>query len=236
LEKSVGENKVAVILAGGEEENLRISKTQFRPTAKITDLTAVELAVKKLRESRFKQIYIVARQAVMNSIFEILGNGSKYGVNIIYLKEEKTNGTADSLRVLKGKIKSSFLVIWSDIIINDMSLDHLWQEHLNKNAVATLVATSDNTLLEKTAPMKLQGDKVTELTEKPKKAKSAIYFGGVFVAEPEILEYPGKSLEKEVFQELIKKGLLYGYVESSRHLHFHTQKDIEKVRERLKNS
>ena len=49
VNSSLGENRVAVILAGGSEEDLKIGK-EYRMTAKINNSAVIEMAIKKLKE------------------------------------------------------------------------------------------------------------------------------------------------------------------------------------------
>ena len=114
VNNALGENRTAVVLSGGPENILKISKMNYRITGKVNNSSVIELAIKKLREDGFKTIFIVARYNIITEIFKIVQNGSKFGVRINYINEEKAEGTADSLRLLKGKINSSFLVVYGD--------------------------------------------------------------------------------------------------------------------------
>ena len=60
---ALGENKSAVILLGGNEERVKISKNGYRPTAKVKNTTVIEMALKKLRENNFKSIFIHLNQS-----------------------------------------------------------------------------------------------------------------------------------------------------------------------------
>ena len=72
VKNALGENKTAVILLGGHERYLKISKNDYRPTAKIKNSSVIELALKKLRENNFKTIYIIARHNLLTRLFEML--------------------------------------------------------------------------------------------------------------------------------------------------------------------
>src|SRR3989338_8439188 len=85
---SLGENKIAVILLGGDAEHLKISESEFRPLVKVKTSTVIELAVKKLRENNFKNIFIIARHSLLTRIFEILKDGSDHSVKISYIEEK----------------------------------------------------------------------------------------------------------------------------------------------------
>ncbi len=208
IERALGENKTAVIIAGGNEEELKVSPNEYRPTAKIGNMTVIELAVKKLRESGFREIFVIARHFVIRDIFQVLGDGSKYGVKINYTEEGKSNGSADSLRLLKGKIQTSFLVVFADLIFNKTKIKELWESHIKQRAIVTLMIGTSPINLKKAGIVKVEGNKIISFIEKPKLIDSGIYFSGIFIAEPEIFEYSGNSLEKEIFPALSEKGFL----------------------------
>lgn len=228
VKNALGENKAAVILLGGSEEHLRISKDEYRPTARFKNITLVGLALKKLRENNFKTIFIVARHNLLTKLFEMLKDGTDYGVKISYIEEKSSNGTADSLRLLKGRIGSNFLVVYGDIIFNKINIDELWNDHIKQNSIATIMLTTSSKPSEK-GTVKVEGNRVLTFTQKPKKSDIYLVFSPIFVTEPQIFEYSGSSLEFDVFPELARKGLLNGHLSSEKEVHIHSKKDLEKL-------
>ena len=225
---ALGENKTAVILLGGNEENLSISKEYYRPTARIKNNSVIGLAIKKLRENNFKTLFIVARHNLLTRLFEMLKDGIDYGVKINYIEEKSSNGTADSLRLLRGKINSNFLVVYGDIVFNKINIDELWNDHIKQNAIATIMLTTSSKPSEK-GTVKVEGNKVLDFTQKLKKSDIYLVFSPIFVAEPQIFEYSGSSLEFDVFPELAEKGLLNGHLSSEKEIHIHSKKDINNI-------
>lgn len=229
VRNALGENKTAVILSGGKEEELKISNKEYSITARIGNKTVVELALKKLRENGFKTIFMIARHKILTKIFELLGDGTAYGVKINYIEEKDSRGTAESLRLLKGKINSSFLVVYGDIIFNMINIEEIWIDHLKRGGVATLMLTTSAKPSYK-GTMKVEGSKILEFVQKPKKSDIYLVFSPIFGAEPELLEYDGLSLENNVFPELAEKGLLIGHLSSEKEIHIHTKNDIKKIK------
>ena len=227
VKNALGENKIAVILLGGDERYLKISKNGYRPTAKIKKSTVIGSALKKLRENNFKTIFIVARHNLLTRLFEMLKDGIDYSVKINYIEEKSSNGTADSLRILKGKVSTNFLVVYGDIIFNKINIDELWNDHIKQNAVATIMLTTSSKPSEK-GTVRVEGNKVLTFTQKPKKSDIYLVFSPIFVTEPQIFEYSGSSLEFDVFPELAKKGLLNGHLSSEKEIHVHSKNDILK--------
>ena len=63
VRNSLGENRTAVILIGGSEEGLRLKEGLYSPLAEINGKPLVERAIRKLRDSGFKAIHVIARHA-----------------------------------------------------------------------------------------------------------------------------------------------------------------------------
>lgn len=235
IKRTFVENKTAVILAGGDANKLIIEKNIFRPVFNFSGLTPLELTINTLRKNNFKIIYIVGRKPILNEMFKVVGNGSEFGVKIEYVDEKiDAKGSADSLRLLKGKIKNSFLTVFCDIIIDNIDLKGLWEEHLRRKAMTTLLIATSPKANFSGGIIFMEGNKVKRFLEKPKKVESFIFFTGVFISEPEIFEYSGKSLQYHVFPKLAEKGMLYGYLSDKEHLHFHSKKDILRLEKKLK--
>ncbi len=238
VEKTLSEEKKAVILATGPGEFLRIGKNEYRPTAKIQGNTLIEITIRNLKDSGFKEVFIIGEQAVLTAIFQHVGDGIRYGVKIRYIEDINPPGTAASLRLLKGEIKNTFLVIFGDIFIKAADIKRLWKHHFMHKGTATLMVSSSHLILGgskipiKKSPLVIEGNSVVKFFPKSQKpiknlADSSIIFSSAFVAEPEILEYAGHWLENDIFPKLAEKGLLYSYLSSEEYVHIHSKEDIK---------
>ncbi len=228
VKSALGENKAAVILSGGPEEDIKISDTEYRITGKFNGNTVIEVMLKKLKEEGFKTIYLIARKNVVNEVFSIVQNGSKYGVNIEYVEEKDSQGTGDSLKLLRGKLKSSFLVVYGDILFSNLNIEELWNEHLKRKGVATLLLTTTPDPTKK-GVVKIEGSKIMEFIQKPAVSDVYLGFSSIFIAQPEILEYAGHSLERDIFPALAEKGFLNGYLSTSKVIKLKTRKDLKGI-------
>ena len=236
IQKSMKETKIAVILAG-EGLSSSSEKIKNRYSLRINNLTIIEHALKKFHDSGFRNIYIVAPHETLTNVFKIVGNGSNFNVKIEYVDEETQEGSASALKLLNGKIKTTFLVVQCDLIITYVNLLDIWNKHLQEKAVATMLICSDVQPKNQVryGHVCLNGNKIISYEEKPllKRLKSSIFFAGIFVAEPEILKCRGRSLEYELFPELAKRGLLLGAYSDLPHLHIHTKEDLKRVKKIL---
>ena len=64
---------------------------------------------------------------------EYFGNGSKWGVNIKYLEEDKPLGTAGSLSLIKEKLETPLLVLNGDAL-TQVNLNSLLDFHNSYNS------------------------------------------------------------------------------------------------------
>src|SRR3989344_8501869 len=142
IKEAFKESKTAVILAGNKPQNLE-NRIKNRYSLKVNHLTIIEKAIKKLSDSGFKTIYIIAPHETLTHIFKIIRDGSDYNVKIEFVNEEVQEGSASALKLLKEKIKTTFLVVHCDLIFDEINLLELWQQHLQEKMVVTILVCSD---------------------------------------------------------------------------------------------
>jgi len=232
INKALGENKVAVILAGGKDEKIKINGI-YKPLLKIRNETIIESAIKKLREEGFRTIYIIAGRSVLTEIIKVIGDGSEYGIKLSLIDEKEPKGDANSLKLLRGKIKTTFLVVNADVIFNKVNLKKLWNSHLRQKGIATLLVCSSPYNMRNVGTVKMEENKIIDFSEKPLKTESNLFWFGIFVAEPEIINYDGLSLGNDVFPQLTKKGFLYGHLIGEEYLHIHEKSDLKRIENKL---
>ena len=196
IQNSLGEDKTAVILAGGIEKELAVNGC-FTIDVMIKGKTLLEHAINKLRASGFKNIFVVARAKILTKAFEILKDGAAFGVKVEYIEEKVTSGTATTLRNIKGKVNTRFLAVYADIFFNNINIDKLWEAHMKKKPLATLMLTTSPKPYEKGAII-MEGDIILSFIQKSKQSDINLVFSPIFAAEPELLDYPGESLERLV--------------------------------------
>ena len=65
-------------------------------------------------------------------IIEYFGDGSKWNVNITYIKEEKPLGTAGALKLLPEELNNPILIVNGDVLTNTNFQDLFYYHHINK--------------------------------------------------------------------------------------------------------
>lgn len=216
LMQSLGGNvpKTALILAGGIGTRLQpITYEVPKPLLTVHDKTLLEHLFDLFKKYGIKDV-IVSVGYKSDKIKSSIGNGRKFGVNVNYVEESKALGTAGPLRMARPFLNDTFIVSNADEL-KDLDLMDMYMFHKENKAMATIaLATVDDPSAYGVA--RLQGNKILEFVEKPKRehAPSNLINAGIYILEPEVLDYIPEGyamLEKDVFPKLAKEGKLFGY-------------------------
>lgn len=150
-------------------------------------------------------------------VSEFLGDGSRFGVEILYSPEERLLGTAGAIKRMEHFFDGSLVVVYGDVL-TDFDLGAMIRFHRQNDALATLA------LVEASRPWEVgivqvgQDGRVVDFVEKPPKGTAAgtLGNGGVYILEREILDWIPKGVVcdfgHDVFPGLIRAGKrLCGY-------------------------
>ena len=162
-------------------------------------------------------------------IREFLGDGSRFGLEIVYSPEEILLGTAGGVkkmeRLLAAKSQSPaanlFVVAYGDVL-TDLDLSAMVSFHRAKKALATLALFQAANPREVGVVNLNKEDMVVSFTEKPEYPISnpqpppTLANGGIYILQREFLDYiPGQGFVDfacDIFPKLIELGLpIYGY-------------------------
>lgn len=206
--------KHAVILAGGKGTRMRPFTYEIpKPMIPVQGRPLIQHIVELLRKYEVSEI-VFSVGYMGDKIREYFGNGSKLGVNITYVEEDKELGTAGPLNLLKDKLTETFLMLNGDVLAN-IDLKDLASFHCEKKGVATIALTAVHDP-SRFGAARLRGDNILEFIEKPQAGRepSNLINAGVYALEPEVFKYIPRGramMEKDVFPKLAKKGKLFGY-------------------------
>jgi len=184
------EEIIAVILAGGKGTRLRPYTISLpKPLMPVGDHPILELIIKKLRKAGIKKI-IIAVGYLESLIKAYFGDGGKFGVEIIYSREDKPLGTAGPLKLVKKYLHNSFILINGDTL-TDMDLCAMLKFHRKHCALAT-VGISKRKVDIDFGVLKLDSARrLVSYQEKP----TIEYFVsmGIYVLEPGVIDYIPKG-------------------------------------------
>jgi NDP-mannose synthase len=106
----------AIVLAGGKGTRLRPYTALIpKPLMPIGELTIVEILLRQLAFYGVHEAVIcTGHQAAL--IEAMLGDGSRYGLRLLYHREEQPLGTVGPVRALAQELQERFLVMNGDIL------------------------------------------------------------------------------------------------------------------------
>ncbi len=205
-------------MAGGEGTRLRpLTSNAPKPMLPLVNEPMMEHIVRLLKGHGFDEI-VVTVAFMANNIRSYFGDGSDFGVRMVYATEEAPLGTAGSVRNAIDELDERFLVISGDVL-TDIDLTAIVKEHEEKQALATIGLARVENPLEFGIVITRDDGSIERFLEKPSWGQvfSDTINTGIFVLEPEIFEYiePDRPVDfsSEVFPAVLKDGRpLFGAV------------------------
>lgn len=205
-------------MAGGEGSRLRpLTSNLPKPMIPLVNKPMMEHVVGLLRRHGFDEI-VVTVAYLANAIRTYFGDGSEFGVKMVYATEETPLGTAGSVRNAMEQLDERFLVISGDVL-TDIDLTAIADTHEKKKAMATIGLTPVENPLEFGIVITNEDGSIERFLEKPTWGQvfSDTINTGIFVLEPEIFDYipAGRPIDfsSEVFPRLLEEGQpLFGAV------------------------
>ena len=179
----------AVIMAGGLGSRLRpLTYRKPKPMIEVGGLPLLERQIRLLHKFGIKKVYLSVNY-LSDIICNFFGDGSKFGLSIEYLKEEKACGTAGSLSLLKNHPKNPFLVLNGDIL-TDFNLKGLYEFHYFNKSELT-IASVDYSISVPYGTLNVEGIQLKSLVEKP--VIKYLCNAGIYVLDPICLDYIPKD-------------------------------------------
>jgi NDP-sugar pyrophosphorylase family protein len=195
----------AVILAGGKGTRLAPYTTVFpKPLMPIDGIPILEVIVKQLAHFQVKELIFTVSSQSEPLLSAYFGNGTRYGVDICYSKEEKPLGTAGPLSLIPN-LPETFLVMNGDILTT-LNYQKLIKYHRQHRGIVTIAMSQKKVQLELGVMEFNRAHRLTRYIEKPTLSYSVSM--GIYVFEKKVLKYilPQKYLDfPELIQRLIKQ-------------------------------
>jgi NDP-sugar pyrophosphorylase family protein len=174
----------AVILAGGLGTRLRpFTQIIPKPLLPVGESSVLEIQILSLRRAGFTDIYI-ATNYMADYVQAFLGDGSKYGVQLTFSREEKPLGTCGPLGLLRDDLTEPFILMNGDILTN-LDFAKLREFAAEVDSDLTVVTRQMITPFNFGRVIS-DGDFLTEIQEKPDFRLEIV--AGIYAMKPKILE------------------------------------------------
>jgi dTDP-glucose pyrophosphorylase len=130
-------NNIVVLMAGGLGTRLgEFTRDCPKPLLRVGNKPVLETILENCIEYAFKRFYISVNYKA-DMVKKYFGDGSRWGVNISYIEEEKRLGTAGALSLLPEITTLPLLVMNADVLTK-VNFKHLLDFHEENKSVATM--------------------------------------------------------------------------------------------------
>lgn len=175
--------KQAIILAAGEGQRLRpFTVNKPKSMIFIADKPTIAYVIEALAQNGIRKILVVVGHR-REQIFNYLGTGERFGIEVSYVTQEKQLGTAHALAQAKSLAEDEFLVLPGDKLIEAATLSRI----VTCKPEAILVKRVENPL--RYGVVTVENGIVKSITEKPTEAASSLINTGIYAFSRKIFSY-----------------------------------------------
>ena len=204
----------AIILAGGKGTRLQSVINDIpKPMAPIAGKPFLEYLLLQLKSFSVNNILLSVGYK-KDYVISYFSNGSKWGVNIVYIPEHMPLGTGGAIQEALRFIDDEYVLVLNGDSYIDVDLSHYINWHFRKECHASIVITKmANTSRYGTIELDVE-DRINTFIEKEETKEPGWINAGVYLFHRSVFQNKSPlkfcSLEKEVLPNLIEAGL-YGY-------------------------
>ncbi len=211
-----------IILHGGHGTRLRpLTHTGPKQLLPIANKPMSQFCLESMRDCGVTEIMIVIGGVGSEKVREFYGDGTKFGVKIEYVKQEKPSGIAHAINLCSNFIKEEkFLVFLGDNIIQKSLIEYKEKfEKSDDDAFLLLCKVNNPTRF---GIANIENNRIVKIEEKPKQPDSNFAVTGIYFLTPKIFPIieklePSWRNELEItdaLQELVKinSNISYGII------------------------
>lgn len=169
-----------LILSGGKGTRLRpITHTSAKQLIPVANKPILFYAIESIRDAGINDIGIIVGETA-EEVKGAVGDGSKWGVKITYIKQDEPLGLAHAVRTAGNYLKDDeFVMFLGDNLIKDGITQLVDTFRKNKPNSQILLAKVKNPQMFGVA--EIDGDRIIRLVEKPKEYISDLALVGVYM-------------------------------------------------------
>ncbi len=199
-----------VLMAGGLGTRLRpLTNKVPKPLLKVGGKPIIETIIENFSKQGFRD-FILSVNYKAQMFEEYFGDGSRFGVKIEYVHENKRMGTAGALSLMRDMLDKDFFVMNADLLTN-LDFAQLLDEHLKKCATATMCVREYSYQIP-FGVIESKSEKIVSIKEKPRYHYHVN--SGIYILNPLVLkEIPDDTFYDmpTLFEKLSHRGEAYSY-------------------------
>ena len=198
-----------VILAGGKGTRLGLTDIP-KPMCPIDGIPLLERQIKLARSYGIKEIFLLEGH-LAQVISDYFGDGTRFGVKIHHIVEEKPLGTAGALSLIKDKLNDRFMVFYGDVVL-DFDIKSMQMFDANTNSIGTLLVHPNNHPYDSDL-LEVKDGKIITFYPKPH-PKGQRYHNlvnaAVYILSPQVFDYiepmQPQDFGKDIFPKILQDG------------------------------
>lgn len=198
---------LVVLMAGGLGTRLgSLTKDCPKPLLKVGNRAILETIIHNCKEYGFHR-FVISINYKAEMIQEYCGDGSRFGVEISYLNENKRLGTAGALGLLPESPDLPILVMNADVLTK-VNLQHLIDFHDMHQSIATMCVREYDFQVPY-GVVKIDKQRLLGIEEKP--VHHFFVSAGIYVLNPEILSYVPQNQYFDMpalFEKLLEREMV----------------------------
>ena len=179
-----------VLMAGGLGSRLKPMTDECpKPLLKVGNKPILENILEDFKENGFTRFYISVNY-MSDMVEEYFGDGSRWGVEIKYLYEDKKLGTAGAISLIKEKHSEPIFVMNGDLLTK-VNFQQMLDFHIEHKADVTM-GIREFDFQVPYGVVKRDDYRFVDIIEKP--VQKLFINAGIYILNPELLEMmPGNS-------------------------------------------
>lgn len=230
-----------VILAGGKGTRLGLTDIP-KPMCPIAGKPVLEYQIELAKRYGITEIFLLTGY-LAHVIKDYFGDGSKWGVKIHHIVEDKPLGTAGGFNLLRDKLEDKFLVFYGDIVMDFDISSFVKFNNINTDPIATLLVHPNNHPYDSDLVEINSSNKVTHFLSKPHPDNLSyknLVNSAVYIFSKKILDFIQPDIPQDFGKDILPKvlesgGNIYAYNSSEYIKDMGTPDRLAQISQDLKN-
>ncbi|NAZ32883.1 MAG: glucose-1-phosphate thymidylyltransferase [Pyrobaculum sp.] len=178
----------AVVLAGGYATRLRpTSLSMSKHLVPLANRPVLGWVLSQIAEAGVGEVFIVVGPHNREQIAEYVGDGSRFGLSVQYLLQERPLGLAHAVSLVERYVSGPFLVYLGDNLLKGGVAPYLKRFATRADALVVLKEVEDPTRFG--VAVFDGGGRLVGFVEKPKEPPSRLALVGLYFFTPVVFDY-----------------------------------------------